>query len=163
MMDHDLKQSHWEIRDHILEIALAAIVIIASAIMVAFNRVTLDVGLIVGILTAIIAISVSMMKIHFNKALSFDINKQLVIHSLSTQVGAVLETLSGKSLNRAQDIMNDSINKLKKIHQGILPLDVTQYYTELMREMEKSQKGSRIEAVNSTRGDGLMIQDKLST
>lgn len=134
---------------HRAEVLLSLISVAATTVALIDARITRDTAVIIDVFTALLALSVAILKGYFAK----------VAHSLSArqhraelrtgQIASILESLGDKEFDHASVIVDSALENLTLIPKGVFRLDPSAYFRELINTMITEQKGTHVLAVSS--------------
>ena len=132
---------------HILEIAIAAIVIVLSIVSTAYE-VPKNIAWITGFFSFLVTISIIIIKKHVSK-----VANDLLTHfkndiSKYIPITKHLSELDGIALDHAEEYVNDALSRIEEICRGKIYLDQETYYQHLNDCLEQANENSRIIAIN---------------
>jgi len=134
---------------HRAEILLSVISIAATTAAVLDAKLSKDTAVIIDVLTAVLAASVAIIKEYFAGVAQTLLVRQHRTEVRTGQIASILESLRGRDFDHASVILDSAIERLTLIPKGILRLDPSIYFTELIETMNKETKGAHVLAVNS--------------
>jgi hypothetical protein len=159
-MKDDGTERRRRFRDYAIEIITALLAIIFTVLFFLKGIVNEpdreDATFVVDVLVGVIIISVVAMKFHFDKILSLKEDSLSLLDklkdeslSLSNKIGSQLEALSEPHLRKARNIVEETVNTLKKLEEGIEPLSNWDYQVARIDAMDAAGPGWKILAVST--------------
>lgn len=135
------------IDEHILEIAVAVIVIVLSIVSTVYE-VPKSIAWITGFFSFLVTVSIIIIKKHVSK-----VANNLLIHfkndvSKYLSITKHLSELDGIAFDHAEEYVNEALVRVKEIHRGKIYLDQETYYQHLNDCLEQANDNSRIIAIN---------------
>jgi hypothetical protein len=134
---------------HLAEGTLAILCLIATFLLAAMKKLSIEAELIIDVIIAALALSVALTKAYFTHIARILFERERLTGAKTAKMAAILEELGGRDFAHASRVADLTLEKLERIKHGFLSLDADSYFKLLIDEMDSAKKGARVLAVSS--------------
>lgn len=132
-----------------IEIALAAVSIIATIATALLDRRALEDAVIIDAVVGTLLLCVGSIKAHATRVARILIKAERRTGAKTARIASILESLGGADFEHASQVVDSALERLERARDGFITLDPSTYFKWLIEEMTRAPQRSRVLAVSS--------------
>jgi hypothetical protein len=128
---------------------IGSVVCIGLSASLRFVGVSPDVAWFAGIMSVLLPLTVISTKHYFTNVLHDLLHQRQERVGRAARIGAILEEVDGLQFLSAQKVVDELLIELEKINKGVISLDTSRYFHEVIDRMNSAPTGAQVYAVNT--------------